>query len=237
MPINELIQNMQNNVISTRLMEYWENFHLEMMTKTYEERQLLYLDKYINFTSNFNDIIPEVIDNLELVAREILGCRLVVNNRIFTISMVEIYADGIWDETGDYIKEIFRNNNTRAINKMIMNSPSIYYYGGRIDIKLFSTFLPFSLLIRNLIENNQYINNYRFGSAYPSIDYNQLFEINNISDLNKNNLIINENNIFNLLDRTEEFQNINIETSLRIESGRETGLNGLFKYKKWNFSL
>jgi len=71
-----------------------------------------YLDLYTDFISRFHKKIPEVVKLLEETAQSLIGARLITpNNESFTISMVEIYADGIWDESGDYIKEMFEYKN------------------------------------------------------------------------------------------------------------------------------
>lgn len=147
---------------------YWIKTHKYLISLSLEERKKERSRIHNEFLTRFQNQIPAIKELLEETARSLLGSSLVApNNKKYKISMLEIYADGIWDEAGDYIKEIFLYQKTRAIEKM-MAGPMLYYHGGRIDIKVFSNYLPFSFLIRKLHgnESEQYFHKDE-GSAYP----------------------------------------------------------------------
>ena len=238
---------------------YWMKTHKYLISLSLEERKKERSRLHNEFLSRFKNQIPAIKDLLEETARSLLGSTLVSpNKKRYKVSMLEIYADGIWDEGGDYIKEIFRNEETNAISKM-MQGPMLYYFGGRIDIKVFANFLPFSFLIRKLEGHGieQYFDE-KYGSAYPQKKENnrcvykkycQIFGIQNyFKGLSSyKNLIFEESPDFKLLlygnhDFSLEgpFNSISenqIRKEKRVCNRSFRGLSSFDKDRHWNFSI
>jgi hypothetical protein len=188
------------------------------------------------FDTEFNSIIPDVVMALEEHAARLLGAKLNTPYGLFVVEMVEIYADGIWDETGDFIKNLFLCKKSLA-EKKLLQGPRLYMYGGRVDIKLFEEFLPFSFLIRNLRKPDGTLLNTKksIGAAYPKDGYINIF---------------GDKNFFGSHDQTKLMLDgtgtINMEISLtahvphtqkRICNGKPNGVGGRYKEREWNFSI
>ena len=220
------------------IQDYWTITHEHLMKSSLEDRCNQYLGLYTSFISKFNNRIPGVVKLLEDIAKSLIGAKLITpNNQIFTIAMIEIYADGIWDESGDYIKEIFQFSKTTAIKKM-RQGPMLYYHFGRLDIKVFGPNLPFSFLIRNLITpDGTKLSNNENGAAYPDEGYETIFGV--------------PKGFFSETTPSEEFQldgnhgfklempstSHQINATKRILNGYPTGLSGLYKHCNWNLAI
>lgn len=222
----------------TEIKNYWETAHRELISLPLEKRTNEYFSRYSGFIVRFQDQIPKVIKLLEDTATSLVGAILTTPTKEqFTITMLEIYADGIWDESGDYIKEIFRNKSTIAERKM-KRGPMLYYYGGRLDIKVFEEHLPFSFLIRNLRRSDgSNLSAKKFGSAYPKPIYEKLFGVppDFFSESTpEEEFLLDGNHRFQLTMPKIRLKPTPIK---RILNGSPTGLSGLYKHCNWNFSI
>lgn len=151
-----------------RVQDYWTRNIIDLLQQEMDERREALNSFLSGYSVLLKNQIPKIIKDLELLAMELLGCRLKFGKEFLTINMVEIYADGIGDESGDLIKElnrltldesisdsndIIRDLSSRGdfnygfLNKLLPG-PRLYDYYGRLDINILNKYLPFSLLIR-----------------------------------------------------------------------------------------
>ncbi len=164
--------------------EYWSNFWQINKKLPFKERDQKRKQNEDIFNRQFSqDKKNRVVEILEDIANNLIGSTIEfrINNewKSYKIAMVEIYADGIWDEAGDFIKQIYRSQNTLAETKLY-SGPRLYFFNGRLDIKAFGEFMPFSFLIRNYIDgNNKLLADETWGSCYKFdfySDVNQLLK-------------------------------------------------------------
>ena len=233
------------------------------------------------FNSDFSKVQKEIIAaDLFRMAKALLGCNLVVLGKPLEISMVEIYADGIFDEAGDLIKGIYGSKMSTVSEKLakehnpidiiktlpvkdlkflnkILPGPRIYLYSGRLDIIILGEYLPFSFLIRQLInekgnpidllgleENvSESIKTFKtvnidtirdFGSSWVICDFLNEDQEKTILRLSRQGGILGKisNPEIYLLDKSSNYNDP--KCTLRIESNRHTGLCGDFKKYSWN---
>ena len=264
--------------------KYWEIETPTLLQCKFEERQDRLKSLESNFVKAYSQQIEWIVEDLEYIAQQFLGCKLRIWNRTLTISMVEIYADGIWDTAGDFLKGMsnyvmkdissnipdnadaiiekiqkIKPNKYGFLNKLLPG-PRVYFYNGRMDIKILGQFLPFSFLIRQFQnEKGEFVDikgvshniidalNKRvtmdesvfskFGSAVIPLEYlsnDQKDELRKASRT-KSVLTDNQEDEVSLQDRSKEFQARDYRQR-RVESNRATGLNGRYIENEWNFS-
>jgi len=271
----------ENRDSYNRLKKYWMLTTSQLIEMPLKQRQSQYLTLYRNFLADYYSDIVVVKQDLELMAKKLLGSSLRFGNSPeCIISMVEIYADGIWDTSGDFIKELFRTNMSefqgvrcnhlnpvellpsdpsklKFMNKLL-EGPRIYYYGGRMDIKVLGKYLPFSILLRQFRDHNHELMESdvtkigndkekeklnKFGKANYMFD--KLFNIKD-SDYTKimektareETLNSPPNHVgFSLRRINDPFYESEPRRNLRVQSGSYTGLSGPYKYHEWNFSI
>lgn len=276
-------------VMYSRTKQYWQTKIPELMNLESNKttpRQDKYLSTYKDFIYDFPNEIQKISEDLENIAERLLGCSLQINNMgPVTITMLEIYADGIWDESGDLIKGIFQNDGKPFENSKpeslphdiqfhnkkgnylfmskLLEGPRIYFYNGRLDIKILGEFLPFSLLIRQfrnskgelvtingnpkpfiipVNSNKNKPNRYEeYGSANLLFTKEDVKKLKEIAQTDQAIIYPSNGNVkhhVTISDRKESFpEDNNIVKRPRIESGRVTGLHGLYKYQSWNLTL
>lgn len=102
--------------------------------------------------------IEKIIKSLEQIAKRLLGCTIFLCNdlaKYYVIHMIEIYADCLLDDKGDYIHYFNTKSKNPKFRMKCFKGPFLYFYGGRIDIKIWDEYIPVSFLIRKLFEVNK----------------------------------------------------------------------------------
>jgi len=174
--IVELLQtsNPEYQMLYNQIQEFWRINILDIFDLMPDKRKVFANSLKEKFNTDFSSEQKHIIStDLSRMAKELLGCKIVVWGIPLEISMIEIYADGIFDEAGDLIKglygtqmnklsgnltrerdsiEIIRDlpkDDYKFLNKLL-KGPRIYFFSGRLDIVILDKYLPFSFLIRQL---------------------------------------------------------------------------------------
>ena len=284
----------ENQASYERLRKYWRLNTpklLKMGNKNNEkdgkrlletERRGHYQMYYMDFIATYYHDIEIICADIEHVAKRLLGCWLRVQNSVpLKITMLEVYADGIWDESGDFLKGLFQyecnsirkknidfplisseieKGNSKFLCKLL-EGPRLYFYGGRLDIKIFGKFLPFSFLIRQFRNDKNELVDFNgrhdkiisqlqkrkfdeatlkdFGSAgihFETLEPEEITQLNKLA-ISSSAYIRSSYGPVIITDREKDIPEDKIKYRYRIEGNRETGLNGLYKYRPWNISL
>ena len=190
------------------------------------------------------DEISSCIDAAESLTKKMLGCTLVIRNKKFILTNLELYYGGIGDHAHDWYKANFLG--TKGVNKqraeiqkekglcLYLNKPGNGNYK-RMDIVVGSAGVAISLLVRNVANEDRKLIGQKDGS--PNI----ILRKNNMNILDEDHgQSLACNSIFSFINTHQEYMknSSQIESRMRYQKGKGyVGLEGPFGKRRWNFNL